>query len=187
MFASAFRSSPDAFSISIFPEGRYIDVNDGFVGMTGYSREEVIGKTALEMNLWVDHSERSEIMARFAKSGELRAEEFRFRRKSGEVRVGQYSGSITEVDGRICALATVRDVTLRKAEENVLRTSEERFRSLAQNLHVGIISIGPSGEIQFANQAALDIFGVTFEEATRENRDPIGRNGGAGRWHRDSL
>jgi len=174
MFASAFRSSPDAFSISIFPEGRYIDVNDGFVSMTGYSREEVIGKTALEMNLWVDHAERAEIMTRFAKSGELRAEEFRFRRKSGEVRVGQYSGSITEVDGRVCALTTVRDVTLRKAAESLLRTSEERFRSLAQNLHVGIVSSGPSGEVQFANQAALEIFGVTSEEALGKTAVQLG-------------
>ena len=174
MFASAFRSSPDAFSISLFPEGRYIDVNDGFVGMTGYSREEVIGKTALELNLWVDHAERAEIMERFAKSGELRQEEFRFRRKSGEVRVGQYSGSITEVDGRVCALTTVRDVTLRIAAESVLRTSEERFRSLAQNLHVGIMSMGPSGEVQFANQAALDIFGITSEEALGKTTIQLG-------------
>ncbi len=174
MFASAFRSSPDAFSISVFPEGRYIDVNDGFVGMTGYSREEAIGKTALEMNLWVDHAERAEIMARFAKSGELRQEEFRFRRKSGEVRVGQYSGSITEVDGRVCALTTVRDVTLRQAAESLLRTSEEHFRSLAQNLHVGIVSMSPSGEIQFANQAALDIFGVTSEEALGKTAIQLG-------------
>jgi PAS domain S-box-containing protein len=174
MFASAFRSSPNAFSICVFPEGRYIDVNDGFVSLTGYSREEAIGKTALELNLWVYLDERDGIMARFAEFGEIREAEFRFRRRSGEVRVGLYSGSVTELDGRICSLVTVRDVTSRKAAEDVLRTSEEHFRSLAQNLHVGILSIGPSGDIQFANQAALDIFGGTSEDVLGKTAIQLG-------------
>jgi PAS domain S-box-containing protein len=174
MFASAFRSSPNAFSICVFPEGRYIDVNDGFVSLTGYSREEAIGKTAIELNLWVYLDERDGIMARFAEVGEIREAEFRFRRKSGEVRVGLYSGSVTELDGRICSLVTVRDVTSRKAAEDVLRTSEEHFRSLAQNLHVGILSLGPSGDIQFANQAVLDIFGGTSEDVVGKTAIQLG-------------
>jgi PAS domain S-box-containing protein len=170
MFASAFRFSPDAFSITTFPEGCYIDVNDGFLRLTGYSREEVIGRTALELDIWPDVSERVKIVAQFAERGEVRDAECRFQTKSGELRTGQYSGSVVELDGRICLVVTVRDVTIRKAADEVLRSSVERFRSAVQSLHVGIVTFGPRGEIQFANRAALDTFGL-------EANDVVGKTG----------
>jgi PAS domain-containing protein len=54
IFASAFRWSPDSFSINVFPNGPYLDVNEGFTRLTGYSREETRGKTPSQMNLWTD-------------------------------------------------------------------------------------------------------------------------------------
>jgi PAS domain S-box-containing protein len=160
IFASAFRWSPDSFSINVFPNGPYLDVNEGFTRLTGYSREETLGKTPSQMNLWTDPSERAQLLTQLKEKDELRGQEFHFRTKSGDIRTGQLSAVVTELDGRPCALVVVRDITARIEAENILRSSEERFRSLVENLHVGIVLCGPDSRILFANQAASEIFRV---------------------------
>src|SRR5208283_948817 len=124
MFSSAFRSSPDSMSINVFPDGPYLDVNDGFTRLTGYTREEVLDKTPSEMNLWEDPSRRTEISTQFVQTGELRECDFRLRTKSGQLRIGQMSGALLDLDGRRCCLIAVRDVTERKTAEELLRASE---------------------------------------------------------------
>jgi PAS domain S-box-containing protein len=174
VFASAFRASPDAFSISVFPSGEYVDVNEGFTRLTGYTREEVIDKTAIEVNLGIESSRRTEILSELAQYSETRDAEFQFRTKSGDRRIGLLSGALLELDGRRCALMVVRDITDRKAAEELLRSSEERFRSLVEHLHVGIVSFDPQARLQFANQAALDMFGLRFNEIRGRTAKEIG-------------
>jgi PAS domain S-box-containing protein len=160
ILASAFRSSPDAYSITPFPGGPYLEVNEGFTRLTGYAREEALHKTPQELSLWINPSRRAELLAKLIEKNEVREEEFDFRRKDGEIRTGQMSATLVDLDGRRCALVAVRDVTARKEAEILLRSSEERFRTLVENLHVGIISYDGSGRIQFANQAIEDMLGM---------------------------
>jgi PAS domain S-box-containing protein len=177
MLSTAFRSSPDSFSINIFPDGPYLEVNEGFTRLTGYTREETLNKTPSEMNLWVDPLERSKILAGIKVSGDVRDAEVHFRTKAGEKCIGLMSASLIELDGRSCSLVVVRDITARKEAEDILRTSEERFRSLVQNLHVGIVTYDPEGRIAFTNQATLDIFGYTAEEVIGKSMPELGLTG----------
>ena len=174
MFSSAFRSSPDSMSINVFPDGPYLDVNDGFTRLTGYTREDTLGKTPSQMNLWEDTGRRAEIFLQFVQSGELRECEFRYRTKSGLVRVGQMSGALLDFDGRRCCLVAVRDITERKAAEELLRSSEERFRSLVENLHVGIVIYDPQVRVLFANQAVQDAFGRQYKQFLGKTTDELG-------------
>src|SRR5208282_1075902 len=104
---------------------------------------EALHKTPSEINLWEDPSRRAEMAAQFVHTGELRECEFRYRTKSGQVRVGQMSGALIDLGGRRCFLVVDREVTERKAAEELLRSSEERFRSLVEKLHVGSSSTIP--------------------------------------------
>ncbi len=174
MFASAFRFSPDSMSINLFPNGPYLDVNDGFTRLTGYTREEALHKTPSEINLWEDSSRRAEISAQFVQTGELRDCEFRYRTKSGQLRIGQMSGALLDLDGRRCSLIVVRDVTERKAAEELLRSSEERFRSLVEKLQVGIIIYDPHIRVLFANQAVQDAFGRQYKQFLGKTTDDLG-------------
>jgi PAS domain S-box-containing protein len=163
--SSAFRSSPDAFSINAFPNGPYFEVNEGFSSLTGYSREDTIGRTPGELDLWVDPSERARILSHLTESGFIRDVEFRFRSKSGNIRFGNMSASLIDYQGTPSSLVMVRDITVRREAEEILRSSEERFRSLVQNLHVGILSYDREARIVYANDAVLDLLGITLQQA----------------------
>jgi len=166
LLSSAFRSSPDGFAINVFPDGPYLDVNEGFTRLTGYSREEVLNKTPRELNLWTEPVRRAEVLSRLGEGQEVRNIEFAFQTKSGLLRTGQLSGTLLDLDGRRCALVVVRDITEQRTATDALRESEERFRSFVENLHVGIVSSSPIGEILYANPAALNLFDLRIEQVT---------------------
>jgi len=173
MFSTAFRLSPDAVGISTIPGGEFLEVNDSFTLLTGYTHKETLGRTPLEMNLWKDPGRRVEVMAKLQKDSEVRDEEFVCMTKSGEVRIAQFSGTLIELDGRPCALVIVRDITARKQAEDALRASEERFRTLVRDFHVGVVLLGPDAKIQFANQVAQQWFGISLEEAKGRNTSQL--------------
>lgn len=165
VFFTAFRSSPDAIGISTIPGGKFLEVNDSFMRLTGYAREEALGKTPLEMNLWKEPSQRKKIIAKLQQQSEIRDEEFDCLTRSGEIRICQFSGALIELDGQLCALVIVRDITARKVADEALRASEARFRTLVQDFHVGVVLLGPDAKIQFANLAAQQMFGIDIGRA----------------------
>jgi PAS domain S-box-containing protein len=174
MFSRAFRSTPDAVGITALPEGQFLEVNDSFTRFTGYSHEETLGKTPLQLNLWKDPFHRARVMAKLEKDWEVREEEFECLTKWGETRVGQFSGTLIELNGRPCVLAMIKDVTARRKAEEALRASEERFRNLVQDLHIGVVLLGPGAETLFANRAALESFGMSKDQAVGKKSSHFG-------------
>ena len=164
MFSAAFRSSPDAVSIALVPEGAIQEINESFTRLTGLQREEVIGKVPEELGLWVDQDRMQALRAEFREAGEIRDAEVRFRRKDGEIRFGQLSGAIITLDERRYSLIVVRDTTESKKADEALRATEERFRNLVRDLQVGVALVRPNGEILYANPATLELFGLREDQ-----------------------
>lgn len=117
-FSKAFHSSPYAITITRLADGRMLDVNRGFVTLSGYAREEVIGRTSLDLQLWERDTDRNAVVAELAHGGPVREREFNFRCKSGEVGTGLFSAEIIVIDGQPCILSSIADITARKAAEN---------------------------------------------------------------------
>jgi len=120
-FSKAFQVSPNACSITRLEDGKYIEINDSFTQITGYTKEETIGSTARKLNLWADESEGEKIRPLLRKYGRVMGEDITFRTKSGEIRNGIYSGEIVELSGNDCVLVTISDITDRKRMEDELR------------------------------------------------------------------
>jgi PAS domain S-box-containing protein len=125
-FSKAFRASPIGISISRLSDGVFTDVNDGFLRIFGYAREEILGHTALELKMYGDASERTELVQLLHENGEIRNFEKTTRTKSGEAIQVLFSTEMIALDGEMYALATVLDITERKrAEEEILKLNTE--------------------------------------------------------------
>ncbi|WP_181852935.1 PAS domain S-box protein [Nostoc sp. ATCC 53789] len=133
-FAKAFSCSPDSITISTLQEGRFIEVNDSFVELSGYEREEAIGKTSFELNLWVDDRDRLNLLHQLQSTGVVRNLEFEFRQKSGKIITTLLSAEIIDLDNIPSILAVHHDITERKQVEAQFRLSAQRDRLLAETL-----------------------------------------------------
>ena len=117
-FAKVFRYVPSLLVVSsTLQEGRMIEVNKAFEKAFKYTREEAIGRSALELNLWFDPEERTRAIQTIRENGEVRDREIKFRDKSGKVFVGLYSATIIEIGGEECLLSILSDITGRKLQE----------------------------------------------------------------------
>jgi PAS domain S-box-containing protein len=163
-FSLAFHASPIPTSISEIETGRMLDVNEQFLRILGYSREEVIGKTSLELGIWADRGDHDRAEARLCEEGSVRDQLTRIRTRSGEIRDVVGSGVPIDLGSLKCVLWTSLDVTERRRAEKEMRKSEERFRKLFDSNTIGIVISDLSGNSLEANDGYLDMLGFTSEE-----------------------
>ncbi|ARS48535.1 EAL domain-containing protein [Ectopseudomonas hydrolytica] len=119
-FAKAFHSSPDAITITERDTARYIEVNEGFTRLTGYSSAEVIGRTAFELNIWAFPEERAVMLDHLAKNGQVLHMEMHGQHRNGDVRLVEVSVQPLDLNGSSCLLLTARDISeLKQAQAQV--------------------------------------------------------------------
>ena len=131
-FAKAFQSNPCAMVLTTLDEGQVLDVNETFEQMSGYSRQEALGKTTGELGLWADIQDRQIFVRGIQEMGAVQETEFLFRRKSGEILVGICSASRLDLEDRPCVITLVNDVTQRKRAETQLEAMAQQDRLLGQ-------------------------------------------------------
>ena len=124
-FQKAFNANPEPITIATVAEGRYIDVNESFLRVTGYEREEVIGRTSLELKFWEPPDDRARFLEILKKQGSVRGLEIAFLTKSGERRTGLNSAEVIEIAGQKCIIAIFRDFTEQKFLERQLRQAQK--------------------------------------------------------------
>ena len=164
-FSKAFQASPIIITIFQINNGKIIEVNDAFEKISGYSREEAIGKIAVELGLWENQADRDRIISVLAAKGKLRNEEIRFRTKNGDTLTCLCSAETIDLSGKICALATIEDITERKKAEAALQNSEERFSKAFQSSPIIItISQVNDGKLLEVNDTFGKVMGFSREE-----------------------
>ncbi|MGE0453272.1 MAG: PAS domain S-box protein [Vicinamibacteria bacterium] len=141
-FSRAFQASPDGIVISSLSDGRLVEVNDVFVRLSGFSREQALGRTTLELGVWVDPGERETYLARIREAGTVREQPAAFRDASGGVRECLVSGEIMRLGQEAFALTTIRDVTELKRSEAERRALEAQLRQAQKMEAIGRLAGG---------------------------------------------
>ena len=138
-FSTIFHHSPLAIVLTVPQDGRILDVNDTYCREFGYTREELIGRTTLELGIWANPSDRAKFLANFLEfGGHIGPFEAQYRHKSGELRDRLTFSHVVEVGGRQVALGISEDVTERKRAEAALRESQQRLALATESAHIGI-------------------------------------------------
>ena len=185
-YRTAFQTSLDAVNINRLSDGMYIEVNEAFLEIMGYKREEVIGHRSLELNIWSDAEDRHHLVETLRQDSRCRNLEALFNKKNGESIWGLMSAAVMELDGVPCILSITRDITDIKAAQDELqrhhtqleRIVEERTsdlqaankKLLATQFAMDSVGIGIqwidaiTGRFVYVNRFTADILGYTIEE-----------------------
>jgi PAS domain S-box-containing protein len=120
-FSIAFKASPAPLVISEIETGQFIDVNNRWVDMLGFSRDEQIGRTSKEVGIWRNPSERDRVIKYILKNGFFKDEYIEFNTKSGDTILALWSAEIIALGGKKLMLSMIHDITKRVKAENELR------------------------------------------------------------------
>jgi PAS domain S-box-containing protein len=164
-FRTAFGASPDAVNINRVSDGLYVDVNDGFTELTGFTRDEVIGKSSSEISIWNDPKDRERLVAELRRSGHATNMSLKFRLKDGRVRCGLMSASVIAISGVPHILSITRDIDYMK------RAEEERVRlatAIDQAAETVVIT-DTEGIILYVNPAFEQVTGYSRDQAIGGN------------------
>lgn len=164
LFSDMFYKSPTAIAITTPYEGRFVDVNETLLERLEFSREEIIGKTTVDLGLFIDLSERSFLNEKIRQTGFLDNLEMRFRSKSGKIIHCLMSVALIKIRGVDYQLSTIIDITDRKKAEKAAEDARAFSENLILTANVIIVGLDVAGNITLFNLAAEEITGYTQAE-----------------------
>ncbi|NJD21115.1 MAG: PAS domain S-box protein, partial [Melioribacter sp.] len=163
-FRKAFQASPDSITISSLSNGKILEVNEGYLKIFGFTREESIGKTSVELGIIHSEKVRENIFSLMKTGTVARNIEFEFQTKTKEIRTGEISLEKIQFQNEECLIATMRDITDRKHIEDTLRISERYNRTLFNQSVIGLALTKMDGKLVDVNPVFAKIIGRTTEE-----------------------
>ncbi|MCE5299957.1 MAG: PAS domain S-box protein [Spirochaetia bacterium] len=159
-FRTAFKTSPDAIAINRFSDGKYTMINDGFTNITGYSEEDIIGKTSAEIDALADYTDRKKMLEALSERGSAVNMEFNFRLKDKSIKAGLMSAKVITLGGEKHIMANVRDISERKVFEEKLRRQAELLRESQEAGRIGAYSMDIKSDYFTTTEVLEDILGI---------------------------
>ena len=164
LFRTVFDTSPDSIILSRLEDNAIVAVNRGFIELTGFSKEEVLGKTALDLSLWEDVAKRKRFLAILEASRFVRNFESRFRMKNGHMQTALLSVNSVDIGDVPHFITVARNISELKEVENALRESEGKFRGLFEHAVDFIHLLDAEGRIMLSNPAAIRGLGYSLSQ-----------------------
>ena len=164
LFATTFYNGPLMLTISDIETGRYIDTNYQFTLVSGYSREEAIGKTSVELG-WISKEDRDSLYDDLNRSGRIVEKEFRLKKKDGSRVWCVFFCEIINAAGKAQLLTLAQDITARKRAEVALGQSERRLACSQSIAHIGSWELDHGTKSLSFSDEVYRIFGFAPQEA----------------------
>jgi PAS domain S-box-containing protein len=136
-FSVAFRTNPDALVISNLTDGTILDVNESFEAISGWRRDEVIGKSSTSLGIYADSDDRKQILNKLRKNGRIRNHETRFKSRTGEEIIGLLSSEHLKLSEGKAVLTIIRDITEIKKAEEALIENRKNLLDAQKLAHLG--------------------------------------------------
>lgn len=167
-FSKIFQASPVALSVSTMAQGRYLDVNEEFLKLLQRSRADVVGRSALDLGVWVFPGQREIVIDEIRRCGSVRNFEIALRAGAGQVRQVLWSAELVVIENENCLIGTSLDITDRLLAERKLRESEERYRQLFDMESDALVLIdSETHRFLDVNQSAQQLYGYSRDEFLR--------------------
>jgi len=163
-YRAIFNTTPDAVALLTL-DGVYLDVNDGFVRQSGYSKEFVIGKSYRDLKVSDDPKYIDKLIEELKEKGMIHNVEVDYIGKDGKKYYGLLSASLVTINNQPMILSITRDITRRKIIEEEVANEKERLAVTLRSIGDGVITTDTSGKIVLINRTAERLTGWKYSEA----------------------
>lgn len=174
-FRTAYQTIPDPVTIIRAEDGRCIDINEGFTATTGWTREDVIGKTAKDINIWHNPKDREAFIEGITKDGQIKNLEAKFRLKNNDIISGLFSAKLLMLDEKPHILSITRDISELKKAQQEKEDLEIRLRQTQKMEAIGTLAGGIAHDFNNILAAIMGYSEMALMDIAEENpaRDNI--------------
>ncbi|MDY7539754.1 ATP-binding protein [Undibacterium sp. RTI2.1] len=163
-FSNIFQKSPLPLSLANASSGRFIDVNDAWLNQFGFSREEVIGRSAIGLGLWADDTEKTRLLAQLNEKITINQFEVRYRCKDGRDIICLLSGRVVELHGEQFYIFSPTDITRQREIEREIQEINQELESRVQRRTLNL----EQTNTELAN--AMETLKLTKDELVRSEK-----------------
>ena len=163
-FNSFFYQNPCPMTVTTLPERIFVDVNEAFLNSVGYTREEVIGKTSTDLDLFINQDSVNKMIDQLRTTGSVKKIEMSVRSRNGDVLYGLFFGETIKIKGKTYLLSAMLGITEIKRLQDELRRSEEKFRKLTETAPDWIWEMNLDGKVLYSNPAVEQVTGYKAED-----------------------
>jgi PAS domain S-box-containing protein len=164
-FRGVFDKSPIVIGLVTMPEGRIVELNSAGVAAFGYTREEALGKTTLDLGLWVDPQLRERYLQQLRREHTVNGFEAVMRRRNGETFTALHSGCLITIAGQSYSVSSLQDISSRKQSEAARDRSLAMMRATLESTADAILVVNAEGHIETYNLNFAEMWGIDLAQA----------------------
>ncbi|MGD8352833.1 MAG: histidine kinase dimerization/phosphoacceptor domain -containing protein, partial [Pseudomonadota bacterium] len=162
-FRTVFRMSPDAISVIRMNDETFVDINEGFTNITGFTRDEIIGRSTRSAGIWIDERSRETFLDELREKEYLDKQEVKFFKKDRSVFVSSISARKVEIRGEPHRISVIRDVTRLREAQDELRRTNTILRTQMELSISGILVVDEKDDIASCNHRFLEMWDLPSE------------------------
>lgn len=172
-YRQIFRAIPDIIFITNLETGEILDVNESYTQTMGYTKEESIGKTSLELSIWKNKKDRDNFVNIVMKNGYCRNMEMQILTKYGEELSSLISSSLMELNDKKYIISVIRNISQSKQIAKLLRKNEMTFKAIMEQSPYSVALMDKFGVFEYVNKKFLETTGYKIEEVIGQTQDKL--------------